>query len=50
MALCSFSLPSNALVDYHLERSGMLLHVAVGVNFKRGATTENQRAGAWYMG
>ena len=33
-----------------MESGGMLLHDAVGVNSKRGATTENQGAGAWYMG
>ena len=29
--LHSFGLPSTALVDYHLERGGMLLHDMVGV-------------------
>ena len=37
-----------------LPRSGELSpgewYDAVGVNCKRGATTENQGAGAWYMG
>ena len=28
----------------------MPLHDAVGVNCKKGATCENQGAGAWYMG
>ena len=46
MALCSYGQPSDALVDYHLERGGMLLHDAVGVNCKNVATTENQGAGA----
>ena len=27
---------------YHLERGGMPLHDAVGINCKKGATTENQ--------
>ena len=27
---------------YHMERRGMLLHDAVGINCKKGATTENQ--------
>ena len=27
---------------YHLERGGMPLHDAVGINCKNGATTENQ--------
>ena len=32
MALHSFGLPSHALVDYHLERSGMQFHDKVEVN------------------
>ena len=36
-------------MDHHLERCGMPLHDAVGVNCEKGATTENQRAGAGYM-
>ena len=35
---------------YHLERSGMQLHDAVGINCKKGATTENQEADVKYMG
>ena len=34
---------------YHLERGGMLLHDAVGINCKKGATTENQGSGVKYM-
>ena len=34
---------------YHLERIGMPLHDAVGINCKKGATTENQCAGVKYM-
>ena len=34
---------------YHLERGGMLIHDAVGVNCKKSATTENQGVGAKYM-
>ena len=34
---------------YHLERGGMPLHVAVVVNCKKGATTENPGAGVKYM-
>ena len=51
MALCSFRLPSHALVDYHMERGGMPLHDVVGVNCTRG-TTENQGAGTsiWAKG
>ena len=37
MAYCSFGQPSQALVDYHLERDGMPLHDAVAVNRKRVA-------------
>ena len=36
--LCSFRQPSLALVAYHLERGGMQLHDAVGVNCKTGLT------------
>ena len=36
MALRSFESPSHALVVYHMERGGMPLHDAVGVNCKRG--------------
>ena len=35
---------------YHLERGGILLHDAVGINRKNGATTENQGSGVEYMG
>ena len=35
---------------YHLERGGMSLYDAVGINCKKGATTENQGAGVKYMG
>ena len=35
---------------YHLERGGMPLHVAVGINFENCATTENQGAGVKYVG
>ena len=35
---------------YHMERGGMPLHDAVGINCKKGATTENQRLGVKYMG
>ena len=50
LALRSFGPLSRALVDHHLENGGMTLHDRVGVNGKKGATTENQGAGAWYMG
>ena len=35
---------------YHIERGGMPLHDAVGINCKKGATTENQDSAAKYMG
>ena len=35
---------------YHMERGGMPLHEAVGINCKNGATTENQGSGVKYMG
>ena len=35
---------------YHLKRGGMPLHDAVGINFKKGATTENQGSGVKYVG
>ena len=46
MALLSIGPPSHALMDYHLERGGMQLHNAVGVNCTKSATTENHGAGA----
>ena len=35
---------------YHLERGGMPLHDAFGINYKNGATTENQGTDVKYMG
>ena len=35
---------------YHMERGGMPLHDAVGINSKKGATTENQGADLKYTG
>ena len=35
---------------YHLERGGMPLHDAVGINFENGATAEYQGAYVKYMG
>ena len=35
---------------YHLERGEMPLHDAVGINCKKGATTENGGSGVKYMG
>ena len=41
------SLPCSGV--YHLERGGMALHDAVGINCKKGATTENQCSGVKYI-
>ena len=35
---------------YHMERGWMPLHDAVGINCKKGATTENQDSAVKYMG
>ena len=35
---------------YHLERGGMPLHDAVGINCEKGATAEYQGADVKYMG
>ena len=35
---------------YHLERGGMPLHDAVGINYEKGATTENKGTGVKNMG
>ena len=35
---------------YHLGSGGMLLHDAVGINCKKGTTTEYQSADVKYMG
>ena len=35
---------------YYLERGGMPLHDAVGINCKKGATTEYQGVDVKYMG
>ena len=35
---------------YHIERGGMLLHDAFGINCKKGTTTENQGSGVKCMG
>ena len=34
---------------YYLQRGGMPLHDAIGINCKKGATTENQDADVKYM-
>ena len=35
---------------YHMERGGMPLHDAAGINCKKGATTENQDSAVKYLG
>ena len=35
---------------YHMERGGMPLYDVVGINCKKGATTENQGSGVKYIG
>ena len=50
LALCSFGTSSRTSGGYHLERSGMPLHDAFGINCKKSATTENQGTGVLYMG
>ena len=35
---------------YHMERGGMQLHEAVGINCEKGATTEDQDSAFKYMG
>ena len=35
---------------FHTEMGGMPLHDVVGMNSKKGATTENQGSGVKYMG
>ena len=42
------SLPCS--VGYHLERGEMPLHDAVGINCKKGTTTEKQGGDVKYMG
>ena len=37
-------------VGYHLERGGMPLQDAIGINRKKGTTTENQGADVKDMG
>ena len=38
------------LGGYHMEMGGMPLHDAVGINCKKGATTEHQDSAVKYMG
>ena len=50
LALVFFRTALPCSGDYHLERGGIPLHDAVGVNCEKGATTENQVAGVKYVG
>ena len=43
MLLCSVGPPSLALVAFHIERGGMLLHNAVGITREKCATTDTNR-------
>ena len=36
--------------DYHMVKGEMSSHDAVGINCKKGTTTENQGSGVKYMG
>ena len=36
--------------DYHMDQGGMPLHDSVGINCKKGTTTENQGEGVKHMG
>ena len=45
-----FRTPLRCSGGYHMERRGMPLHDAVGINCEKGATTENQGLCAKYMG
>ena len=47
---CSLSAALPCSGAYQLERGGMPLHDVVGINCKKGVTTENQGAGVKYMG
>ena len=45
---CRTALPCSG--GYHMERGGMPLHDAVGINCQKCATTENQDLAVKYMG
>ena len=46
---CVLSAALPCYGGYHMEREGMPLHDAVGINCKKGATTYNQGSGVKYM-
>ena len=48
MSLTRTGLPCSS--GYHTERGGMPLHDAVEINYKKGATTENQDSAVKYIG
>ena len=50
LALCVFRIVLLCSDGCHLEMGGMLLHDAVGISCKNGATTENQGSDVKYMG
>ena len=47
---CVLSDRPPELCGYHMEGRRIPLHDAVGINCKKGATTENQGSGVKYMG
>ena len=47
---CILSDSPPVLWWFHLERGGMPLHDAVGIDCKKGATSEYQGADVKYMG
>ena len=47
---CILRTPPTCSGGYHMERGGMPLHGAIGINCKNGVTTENQGSGVKYMG
>ena len=47
---CVFRTALPCSGGYHLERGRMPLHNAVGINCKKGTTTEYQGAAVKYMG
>ena len=47
--LCFFRTALPCSGGYHLERGGIPLHDAIGINCKKGESTENQGADVKYM-
>ena len=48
-SLCVFRTAHTCSGGHHLERGGMPLHDAIGINCKEGASTKNQGSGVKYM-